>query len=119
MSLVTVGLSQFWPKEVWRQDLESDVQTGWTGHHQTNHLLKVIACHGYVFLELSGDDLMAHTLHTAIHLPGYRQYCRHQRDIRIRVRAWCKAVQHYYWPLSSDPKRDQKTKAPPALNLND
>ncbi|MEO0988978.1 MAG: hypothetical protein AAFY20_26075, partial [Cyanobacteria bacterium J06639_14] len=105
--------------EVWRQDLETDMQTGWTGHHQTNHLLKVIACHGHVFLELEGEDLMAHTLNTAIHLPGYRQYCRHQCDIRIRVRAWCKAVQNYYWPLSSDPKRDQRTKVPPSLNLND
>ncbi|MEL6764243.1 MAG: hypothetical protein AAFO87_11395, partial [Cyanobacteria bacterium J06607_6] len=105
--------------EGWRQDLESDMQTGWTGHHQTNHLLKVIACHGHVFLELAGDDLIAHTLNTAIHLPGYREYCRHQCDIRIRVRAWCKAVQNYYWPLSRDPKRDRKTKAPPVLNLND
>ncbi|MEM1281746.1 MAG: hypothetical protein AAGG53_17385, partial [Cyanobacteria bacterium P01_H01_bin.152] len=65
--------------EVWRQDLEADIQTGWTGHHQTNHLLKVIACHGHVFLELEGDELVAHTLDRAIHLPGYREYCRHQR----------------------------------------
>ncbi|MEO0987777.1 MAG: hypothetical protein AAFY20_19890 [Cyanobacteria bacterium J06639_14] len=105
--------------EVWRQDLESDMQIGWTGHHQTNHLLKVIACHGHVFLELEREDLIAHALNTAIHLPGYREYCRHQHDIRFRVRAWCKAVQHYYWPLSSDPKREQKTQVPPTLNLND
>ncbi|MEO1095967.1 MAG: hypothetical protein AAFX01_13820, partial [Cyanobacteria bacterium J06638_28] len=105
--------------EVWRQDLEADIQTGWTGHHQTNHLLKVIACHGHVFLELSGDDLMAHTLDTAIHLSGYRQYCRHQHDIHIRVHAWCKAVQNYYWPLGSEAKRDTRTEETPSLNLND
>ncbi|MBE7385851.1 MAG: hypothetical protein F6J95_031230 [Leptolyngbya sp. SIO1E4] len=26
--------------------------------------------------------------------------------------------QHYYWPLSSDSKRGQRTKVPPSLNLN-
>ncbi|MEM0978667.1 MAG: hypothetical protein AAGH78_00195 [Cyanobacteria bacterium P01_H01_bin.58] len=105
--------------EVWRQDLEADIQTGWTGHHQTNHLLKVIACHGHVFLELEGDALMAHTLNRAIHLPGYRQYCRHQHDIHIRVRAWCKAVQNYYWPMGSEAKRDTRTNVTPSLNLNE
>ncbi|MEO1096093.1 MAG: hypothetical protein AAFX01_14475, partial [Cyanobacteria bacterium J06638_28] len=105
--------------EVWRQDLEADIQTGWTGHHQTNHLLKVIACHGHVFLELEGDDLIAHTLDTAIHLSGYREYCRHQRDIHIRVRAWCKAVQNYYWPMGSEAKRDIRARVTPSLNLND
>ncbi|MBE7385170.1 MAG: hypothetical protein F6J95_027655 [Leptolyngbya sp. SIO1E4] len=105
--------------ESWRQDLETDTAEGWTGHGQTNHLLKVIACHGHVFLGLEANDLIAHTLETALHLPGYRQYCRHQRDIHIRVQAWCKAVQHYYWPLGSEPKRDSKAKDIPALNLNE
>lgn len=105
--------------EAWQQDMEMEIEEGWTGHGQTNHLLKVIACHGHVFLELEGDDLIAHTLATATHLSGYQQYCRHQHDIRIRVRAWCRAVQNYYWPLGSESKRDTRKECPPTPTIND
>jgi hypothetical protein len=89
----------------WRADMEAEIEDGWSGPGQTNHLLKVIACHGHVFLQLEGDDLIAHTLETATHLPGYTQHCRHQPDIERRVKAWCRSVQNYYWPYGSDPKR--------------
>ena len=105
--------------EAWQQDMEMEIEEGWTGHCQTNHLLKVIACHGHVFLELEGDDLIAHTLATATHLSGYQQYCRHQHDIRIRVRAWCSAVQNYYWPLGGESKHDTRKECPPNTSIND
>lgn len=91
--------------EVWRADMEAEIEDGWSGPGQTNHLLKVIACHAHVFLQLEGNDLIEHTLETATHLPGYHQHCRHQPDIERRVKAWCRSVQNYYWPYGSDPKR--------------
>jgi len=91
--------------EVWREDMEADIEEGWSGPGQTNHLLKTIACHGHVFLELKGDDLIAHTLELATHLPGYQQYCQHQHHIERRVKAWCRSVQNYYWPYGDEPKR--------------
>lgn len=35
--------------ETWKAELEGELAEGWTGHGQTNHLLKTIACHAIVF----------------------------------------------------------------------
>ena len=103
---------------IWRQDLESELEAGWSGHGQTNHLLKTVACYGRVFLELSGDELMTHTLETVLQLPGYRQHCRHQHEIELKVQAWRKSVENYYWPLSDNPKRDTRVNRPPQPSVN-
>ena len=107
------------PVDSWRQDLETEIEAGWSGPGQTNHLLKTVACHGHVFLGLAGDELISHTLATAIHLPGYQQHCRHQPDIERRVTAWCKAVEKYYWPLGDAPKRDTRSTHPPTPSVNE
>lgn len=99
--------------DVWRTDLELELEEGWSGYGQTNHLLKTIACYAHVFLGLSGDELFTHSLETATQLPGYQQYCRHQHEIEYKVKAWCKAVEKYYWPLGDDPKRDTSSDQPP------
>jgi len=104
--------------DAWRTDLELEIEEGWSGYGQTNHLLKTVACYGHVFLGLSGDDLFTHSLETATHLPGYQQYCRHQHEIEYKVKAWCKAVEKYYWPLGDDPKRDTSTDQPPKPSVN-
>jgi len=104
--------------EIWRQDLEAELEAGWSSYGQTNHLLKTIACYGHVFLGLSGEDLFTHSLETATHLPGYQQYCRHQHELERKVTAWCKAVENYYWPLGDDPKRDTTTDQPPRPSVN-
>lgn len=104
--------------DAWRADLELEIDEGWSGHGQTNHLLKTIACYGHVFLGLSSDELFTHSLETATHLPGYQQYCRHQHEIEYKVKAWCKAVEKYYWPLGDDPKRDTSIDQPPKPSVN-
>jgi hypothetical protein len=91
--------------EDWLQDLRSEIQEGWTGYGQTNHLLKTIACHGVVFERLKGDALANHVLTTAINLPGYGQWCQHQHEIELRCTVWAKSAENYYWALGSTPKR--------------
>jgi hypothetical protein len=103
---------------LWRQDLEAELEAGWSGHGQTNHLLKTVACYGRVFLGLSDDELFTHTLETAPQLPGYQQYCRHQHEIGRKVKAWCKAVEGYYWPLGDEPIRDTHIDLPPQPSVN-
>jgi hypothetical protein len=104
--------------EAWRQDLETEINDGWSSPGQTNHLLKTIACHGHVFLHLQDDALIHHTLETAQNLPGYQQHCRHQHHIATRITAWCKAVQNYYWPQGTEPKRNTRTDLPPTPSVN-
>ena len=85
----------------WKQDLETVLAEGWTGHGQTNQLLKEIGCYGHVFLGLSQEDLVEFIYQQAIASPGYRKWCRHQHEIRLRSRVWATAVEQYYWPIGT------------------
>ena len=90
--------------EAWRQDLEILIAEGWSGPHQTNHLLKQIGCYGVVFKGLSGSELVEYILETATTAPGYSQWCGHQHQIKLRSRSWAIAVEKYYWPLGTHAK---------------
>ncbi|MGB3295236.1 MAG: hypothetical protein WBB01_19820 [Phormidesmis sp.] len=87
--------------ESWKADLETLMSEGWTGLGQTNQLLKEFGCYGVVFLELRGEDLVDFIHQQAISSPGYRKWCRHQREIEMRSRVWAASVESYYWPLGS------------------
>ena len=99
--------------EVWRRDLELLIAEGWTGAHQTNHLLKQIGCYGVVFEELSGDALSRYIRETATSAPGYAQWCNHQHQIELRARSWARAVEKYYWPLGTHSKARATDKVVP------
>lgn len=93
------------PVESWRQDLRTEIEEGWTGAGQTNHLLKTIACYGVVFEGLSDDALVEFVHQTAINAPGYFQWCRHQHEISLRCAVWARSAAGYYWKLGSEPQR--------------
>jgi hypothetical protein len=90
----------------WQRDLETEIADGWTDHGQTNHLLKTISCYGVVFKGLEGDALADYVHQTAIALPGYAQWCRHQHEIELRSRVWANAAAGYYWKLGDPAKRE-------------
>lgn len=92
--------------EDWLQDLRTEMQEGWTGHGQTNHLLKTIACYGVVFEGLKGDALSEFVRETAINSPGYEQWCRHQHEIGMRSTVWARSAEGYYWKLGDSPSRE-------------
>ena len=85
----------------WQQDLETVIAEGWTGPAQTNQLLKEFGCYGHVFLGHCGDDLVNFIHQQAIASPGYKKWCRHQREILMRSRVWATAIEKYYWPIGS------------------
>lgn len=91
--------------EEWLQDLRTEMEEGWTGYGQTNHLLKTIACYGVVFEGLQGDALTEFVHRTAVQSPGFAQWCRHQHEIHLRAAAWANAAAGYYWKLGSDRQR--------------
>lgn len=89
----------------WKQDLQSEMEQGWTGYGQTNQLLKAVACYGVVFESLSGEALAHYVEEIATHCPGYSQWCRHQHEIRKRAEEWASAAENHYWALGTTPKR--------------
>ncbi|MEP0920080.1 hypothetical protein NC981_25125 [Leptolyngbya sp. DQ-M1] len=93
----------------WRADLQTEINEGWTGSGQTNHLLKTISCYGVVFERLSGDALAEFVQTTAINAPGYETYCRHQHEIAQRSRLWARSAEKYWWALGSEPQRSSNS----------
>ena len=90
--------------EEWKLDLEAQIEAGWSGPGQTNEILKAISCHGVVFLNLEGNRLTEYVQGTAVQLPGYRQHCGHQHEIRKKAAAWSRSVEKFYWPIGSRPR---------------
>lgn len=89
----------------WRNDLELEIEEGWTDYGQTNHLLKTIACYGVVFERLKDKELSDYVKRIATSRPGYAQFCRHQHEIEMRCTVWAQAAGKYYWPLGTEGTR--------------
>jgi len=91
----------------WKLDLEQIIGEGWSGHGQTNELLKFMAVYGLVFLGIQGEELSACVEQRAIASPGYLDWCRHQHEIDKRSAEWAREVQkdNYYLTYRGFPRR--------------
>ncbi|WP_250565004.1 hypothetical protein, partial [Adonisia turfae] len=86
-------------------DLNAEIEQGWTDHGQTNRLLGRITMRTYVFHHviyggetLHGNSLIKEVLTIAKALPGYELWCRHQHEIEDRVSEWVSCIEksHYF-----------------------
>ncbi|WP_204137592.1 hypothetical protein [Halomicronema sp. CCY15110] len=90
-------------------DLNAEIEPGWTGKGQTNYLLGRITMRAYVFhhvihggLPLSGDTLISEIVTVAQSLPGYREWCGHQHEIHHRAAEWARCVENsHYFPYGA------------------
>ena len=79
--------------------MNAEIEPGWTGTGQTNRILGRIALRTYIFAKilygygLEGKALVEKMVKVAIALPGYREYCQHQHEIRHRAEEWAKCVE--------------------------
>ncbi len=103
-------------------DLNAEIETGWTGSGQTNRLLGRIAMRAYIFhhviaggVPLEGKTLIDEIVTTAQSLPGYQDYCNHQHEIEQRAEEWARCVQgsryFHYGDLKGKYKSKQETVA--------
>ncbi|KAM3089844.1 hypothetical protein ACKFKG_32135 [Phormidesmis sp. 146-35] len=86
-------------------DLNADIEAGWSGSGQTNYLLGRIAMRSYIFGHLlygceplAGKALVNDIVRLAKSLPGYEEWCRHQSEIEHRAEEWAQCVEasHYF-----------------------
>lgn len=86
-------------------DLDTEIESGWTGPGQTNHLLGRIAMRTYVFahliqggVPLQGQPLVKAIVATARALPGFAAWCRHQHELDKKATEWARSVEasNYY-----------------------
>lgn len=96
-------------------DLNAEIEPGWSGYGQTNYLLGRIAMRSYIFghllyasQPLEGKALVDDIVAIAKSLPGYRDWCRHQPEIEQRAEEWARCVEnsryfHFGLPKVSTP----------------
>ncbi|MGQ9873288.1 hypothetical protein [Leptodesmis sp.] len=86
-------------------DLNAEIELGWTGFGQTNRLLGRITMREYIFHHvlvggepLQGEALVQRVVEVARSLPGYHDYCRHRHEIEQRAAEWVRCIErsHYF-----------------------
>ena len=86
-------------------DLNAEIELGWTGQGQTNRLLGRITMRTYIFQHilsggepLKGETLISEIVEIAQSLPGYEKWCRHQHEIKHRAEEWARCIEnsHYF-----------------------
>ncbi len=82
-------------------DLNAEIELGWTGSGQTNYLLGRITLRTYVFHHiltgeppLTGQALVAEVVKIAQQLPGYRDWCQHQHELEQRATDWASCIEN-------------------------
>ncbi|MBM0745155.1 hypothetical protein JOY44_27135 (plasmid) [Phormidium sp. CLA17] len=81
-------------------DLNAEIELGWTGAGQTNRLLGRITLRAYIFHHilaggepLTGRTLIDQIVTTAQFLPGYEDWCQHQHEIEQRAEEWARCIE--------------------------
>ena len=96
----------------WKEDLETIITTGWTGHGETNDLLSRIVRYAIVFLGETGKSLRNWAKKVATNAPGYQKWCRHHHEIDKKIEYWCRSTENNqrYLAYRNFPKRDRTFK---------
>ena len=99
-------------------DLNAEIELGWTGAGQTNRLLGRITMRAYIFHHilsgsepLEGKALIDKIVQTARSLPGYQEWCRHQHEIEHRAEEWARCIENSHYFHFGD--QSQKSKPNP------
>lgn len=86
-------------------DLNTEIEEGWTGYGQTNRLLGRITMRSFIFNHITGGGeplggkaLIEKIVSVAKALPGYKDWCRHQHEIEDRATEWARCIEnsHYF-----------------------
>jgi hypothetical protein len=103
-------------------DLNTEIELGWSDYGQTNYLLGRIALRTYIFhhvLEnsppLEGQALVDQIVTVARSLPGYPQWCRHQHELEHRASEWARCVEnsrYFHYGCSQPPKLELRASPP-------
>ena len=96
--------------EKFLNDLNADIEPGWSGPGQTNYILGRITMRSYIFGHilgaegpLNGKALVDEIVKVARALPGFKDFCGHQRDLVKKAKAWAHSIEHEsrYFPYAS------------------
>lgn len=96
--------------EKFLNDLNAEIERGWTGPGMTNRLLGRITMRSYIFghilnadQPLSGEALVEDIVRVAKALPGFYDWSNHVHEIDKRARDWARAIEQCerYFPYGT------------------
>ena len=101
-------------------DLNAEIELGWTGTGQTNRILGRISLRTYIFARilygygLEGQALVKKMVEVATALPGYREFCQHQHEIQKRAEEWAQSVEtsSRYFPYQQRKAKPKRSAQP-------
>ncbi|MFZ4558145.1 MAG: hypothetical protein ACOYN8_17405 [Pseudanabaena sp.] len=86
----------------WRSNLESRIETGWTGKAQTNELMFQISQYGRVFLGIDDlNKLVEYTATKTKSCKGFYEYSNHTHEVDRLALDKSKYVMEEYYPYGS------------------
>lgn len=103
-------------------DLNAEIELGWTGYGQTNRLLGRITMRAYIFHHilsggepLKGQALVNEIVDVAQSLPGYQEWCRHQHEIEHRAEEWARCIENSRYFHFGDQSKKPESEQDPEL----
>jgi len=94
----------------WREDLEQQIQQGWTGQGQSNQLLYLIGKYARVFLGCEEDELIAEYISkTARAVAGFTKFCGDIKRLDQKAKDIAKWCMKHHFPWGSQSKNEEQT----------
>ncbi|WP_051463993.1 hypothetical protein [Leptolyngbya sp. PCC 6406] len=96
--------------EKFLNDLNAEIERGWTGAGMTNRLLGRITLRSYIFGHilyaaepLTGAALVGDIVRTAQNLPGFYEWSNHVQELEKKAQDWARAVERTdrYFPYGT------------------
>jgi hypothetical protein len=84
-----------------KESMELRMVRGFDGKGQTNELMKETLKYGYIFLHLTGQELVDWLVGSMEAMPGYKQYCGHQHEMLRKAIVWQRWIEkprNRYYP---------------------
>ena len=92
----------------WREDLEKQIQQGWTGQGQSNQLLYLMGKYARVFLGCEEDEALAEYItKTARAATGFTKFCGDIKRLEQKAQDIAKWCLKHHFPFGS--KKEEQT----------
>ncbi len=94
----------------WREDLEQQIEAGWTGQGQSNQLLYLIGKYARIFLGCEEDEAIAEYISkTARAATGFTKFCGDIKRLEQKAKDIAKWCMVHHFPWGSKNKKGEQT----------
>lgn len=95
-----------------KESMELRMLRGFDDKGQTNELMKEVLKYGYIFMHLTGQELVNWLVETMETMRGYGEYCGHRHEMYRKAEAWQRWIEKSrYYPYGSKNSSVSKAKA--------